>query len=313
MKKSKAVAKNNPVSVELQTQILEDHPEGILMFLFLLWEDGVTACLLIPLFLAVAKLARIQGDITLKKMAISWLDMIKEVRVPGSLQSFDQSSFENFKRLISKTSSYMTSIQFQINSELRPALLREYEEVLKTHSASSHTMGTTSTSSTTVRSKVTNAAVPISTKSPVDLDSGSDDDLFLGSSSASNMPNIQCSIWKKEADWSITYRSAGVSGHDLLVKLDLYDYAACRGLSKENYWKTATYRTLFSASSDAPTGQVVKKLLKVIGKEFKRGTLGQLSAPDVREQRSFTGLTVKFGLQRMFTPAPVNLSTVPTI
>uniref|UniRef100_A0A8D9ABG4 Uncharacterized protein n=1 Tax=Cacopsylla melanoneura TaxID=428564 RepID=A0A8D9ABG4_9HEMI len=51
-------------------------------------------------------------------------------------------------------------------------------------------------------------------------------------------------VWTKEVDKSITYKSLGNSGHDMLIKLDCYDYSKCQGLSKKNYWKTATYSKL---------------------------------------------------------------------
>uniref|UniRef100_A0A8D9BDV3 Uncharacterized protein n=1 Tax=Cacopsylla melanoneura TaxID=428564 RepID=A0A8D9BDV3_9HEMI len=251
-------------------KLWEEHPDGILTFLFLLWEDGVTAALLLPLFQIIAKLARTRSDIELKKMAMIWIEMLSEVRKPGQLQIFDESSFWHFKSLLSKTKFYMKSISYQIDSALKPDLLLEYEKLLTTPSQSSHSTKTTGMSSTIVPTKVINADVPSSRSVQPGSDSESDEDLFLGSSLQSNTLSIPCSIWKKDADKSITYKSVGNNGHDMLIKLDLYDYAQCQGLSKENYWKTASYRTLFSASSNAPTGQAVHKLLKMIGKDFKR-------------------------------------------
>ncbi|KAI5692894.1 hypothetical protein M8J75_003237 [Diaphorina citri] len=50
----------------------------------------------------------------------------------------------------------------------------------------------------------------------------------------SNMQAIPCSIYKRENDKSITYKSEGNHSHDLIVKFDCYNYSACQGLSKEN-------------------------------------------------------------------------------
>ncbi|KAI5708739.1 hypothetical protein M8J76_002250 [Diaphorina citri] len=115
-------------------------------------------------------------DVTMKKMAIMWIELVETVKQNDP--DFTKCSFMSFKNIASKISYYTKCISYPINAKQRDVILDSYEKLLTTPSALSPSTPTTGMSSTTVRTNPTRVGVPSCSGSRPTLDEESEDELF---------------------------------------------------------------------------------------------------------------------------------------
>lgn len=128
------------------------------------------------------------------------------------------------------------------------------------------------------------ASIPYKRRSMYDIIG----DIAEDSSGPGTTPGISCSISVRQDDSSTTLKWEDKSGYSV-IKLEIFEFKEARKTSKQNWWKTSPFRSIFVTNSlDDPVQEKAEELMNAMTRALK-------TKPNVERETKEIGSSNSFG------------------
>lgn len=275
-------------------QVEEAKERTFFQFLFLVWENVITLRLLPALLKEMSTQARKTQNLVLKKEVLLWQELLEKLDSWIDVGCANL-SWNKFRNTLYERECCMIFTRYQMDAEVWSTLIVCYEKLLEidststTRSFSSSITPTTSTSCTTVPIPTTPAAAcsPGSSKK-LFSDVAKSGGLFDSIERPPQESSVPCSISRKYRDNSVTFKSEGKPG-DQVLKLDVVPYGEASKRPKKDWWMEATWRVTTSFTEDSDLGRATKLYLQAVQNHFQAGHVGRLTRENHSARNSWSG------------------------